>query len=463
MEVNNLLHNVVGPPFGTGFVNVPHAFAVNPANLNFDPRAGLAWDVFGDHKTSVRAGFGIFHDVYQTYTFGSAYKSNPPFLTENQFFTGGDPNFPTPFVGGGNPLLSQTTGLYYGTNTTPYSMEYSLSIQRELPWNTLLTVGYNGTSGVHLLAFHDFNAPGQTILPNGTMSFVTPNPAKLTSFGQPCAVQSATCVPALVQNARPDLSFGSLDMTDPTSHSSYDALQVALQHKVATNLVFQLSYTYSHCIDSAYTYGGLGFNNGTSAITNPYNWAADRGNCGFDLRHNISANIVYILPFKGNKLKEGWELTAIQAYHTGVPFSLSQGDQADLGNNFDSQRPSYVAGCNPYAGQTVQQWYNPACFVASPYGTIGNLGRNNLVGPGYLDTDFGVLKDTKINERFTVQFRAELFNIFNHANFSVPSLGVFNAGGFQTNYAATPGLTAGQITSIVGNARQTQFSLKLLF
>ncbi len=97
---------------------------------------------------------------FQTYTFSSAYLTNPPYLTENQFFfTGPDPNFPTPFVGGGIPLLSNTNGTYYGIHTTPYSLEYTLSVQRQLPGNTLLTVGYQGTRGVHLLAFHDFNAP----------------------------------------------------------------------------------------------------------------------------------------------------------------------------------------------------------------------------------------------------------------------------------------------------------------
>ncbi len=447
VEVNNKLHNVVGPPFGTGFVSVPHAFATNPANMNFDPRVGLAWDVFGDHKTSLRAGFGIFHDVYQTYTFGSAYKSNPPFLTENQFFTAGDPNFPTPFVGGGVPLLSQTTGVYYGTNTTPYSMEYSLSLQRELPWSTLLTVGYVGTRGVHLLAFHDFNAP-QPIINNGVMTFVHPDPVKPG---------------VLDQNPRPYPAFGALDMTDPTSYSSYNALQVAVEHKLSADLVFQFSYTYSHCIDSAYTFGGLGGNNGTSAITNPYFWNNDRGNCSFDLRQNLSANLVYVLPFKGNRVKEGWQLTAIQAWHTGVPFSINEGDQAFLGNNFDSERPNLVPGCNVYANQSVSAWYNPACFTASPYGTLGNLGRNNIIGPGYVDTDFGVLKNTRINERFSLQFRAELFNIFNHANFGLPLGGAFTGGSINTGYQATPNATANRITTIVGNARQTQFSLKLLF
>ena len=453
IEIHNAFFNAVGPPFGTGFQNVPNAYVHNPADFNFDPRVGLAWDVFGDHKTSVRAGFGIFHDVFQTYTFSSAYTSNPPYLTENQFFPAGDPNWPTPFVGGGGtPLLSQTNGTYYGTHTTPYTIEYTATIQRQLWNNTLLSVGYVGSQGVHLLAFHDFNAPLPTIN-NGVMSFVHPSPADPS---------------LLVQNPRSDPNFGALDMTDTTSHSHYNGLQVGLEHRLSSNLVFQFSYTWSHCIDSAYTYGGLGFNNGTSAITNPWAWNSDIGNCAYDLRHVISGNVVYQLPFKGNRFKEGWQITGIQAWHTGVPFSISEGDQADLGNNFDSERPNYVAGCNVYANQSVHQWINPACFTPSAYGTVGNLGRNVLVGPGFVNTDFALLKNTKITEKINLQFRAEFFNIFNHPNFNVPGSGFFNAGSFLTNYQATLSPTAGQITSLVGTAvtgaaRQTQFSLKLLF
>jgi outer membrane receptor protein involved in Fe transport len=453
VETHNKFYNVVGPPFGTGYQNVPNAYVSNPSLHNIDPRIGLAWDVFGDHKTSLRAGFGIFHDVFQTYTFSSAYLTNPPYNTTNQFFFNGDPSWPVPFVGGGAPLLSQTNGTYYGIHTTPYSLEYTLTLQRELPKNTLLSVGYTGTRGVHLLAFHDFNAPVPTIQ-NGVYTFVHPDP---TVPGQ------------LDQNPRPDPVFGALDMTDTTSYSTYNAMLISLQHRLSSNLVFQFSYTWSHCIDSAYTYGGLGFNNTSSANTNPYNWANDKGTCSYDLRHVISGNVVYLLPFKGNRLKEGWQFTAIQAWHTGVPFSLGEGDQADLGNNFDNPRPSVVGGCNVYANQSVNQWYNPACFVASPYGTIGNMGRNALIGPGYVDTDIGIMKDTKINERLRLQFRAELFNVFNHPNFSFPSTSAFSAGSIFSNYQATPNPTAGQITSLVGGggltniARQTQFSLKLLF
>jgi len=456
IEIHNNFFNAVGPPFGTGFQNVPHAFASNPSNKNFDPRVGLAWDVFGDHKTALRAGFGIFHDTLQTYTFSSAYLTNPPYLTENQVFTNGDPNWPTPFVGGGTPLLSNTNGTYYGIHTTPYTLQYTLSVQRQLPGNTLLTVGYEGTRGVHLLAFHDFNAPVPTI-ENGVYTFVHPSP---TTPGQ------------LLANPSPDPNFGSLDMLDTTSYSAYNALQVGVSHRASSNLVFQFSYTYSHCIDNSFAYAGLGANNVTSANTNPYDWAVDKGNCSFDLRHNISANAVYAFPFKGNRLVEGWQITGIETWHTGVPFSLGEGAQPYLNNNFDTPRPNYVAGCDVYANQSVHQWYNPACFAPSPYGTLGNLGRNNLVGPGFVETDLGVMKETRITERVSLQFRAELFNIFNHPNFNIPATAVVSAGAFNAatrSYQFTNASTAGQITTLVGSgglsnvARQTQFSLKLIF
>lgn len=453
IEKYNDYYNVVGPPFGSNYVNVPHAYAVNPSDHNFDPRVGLAWDVFGDHKTSLRAGFGIFHDVFQTYTFSSAYTSNPPFETVLDIYPFGYPCFPTPFaaacaadtVGGG---LSQTNGTYYGTNTTPYAMEWNLNIQRELFKNTLLTVGYVGTRGLHLLAFHDFNPPTYTLDQNGVMHFATPQG---------------------VQNPRIDPDFGSLDMTDTTSSSNYNALEVSVEHKLSANFVMQFSYTWSHCLDYAYTYAGLGFNNQSSAVTNPYDYNSDYGNCSYDLRQDINASVVYMLPFRGNRWKEGWQINGIQSWHTGVPFALSEGDQADLGNSFDTERPNEIAGCNVYANQSPNQWYNPACFFPSEYGTIGDEGRNNLVGPGMVETDIGIVKNTRINERFSLEFRGEVFNVFNHPNFAVPNLTAFNAGSFTTGFAATPNSTAGQITSLVGSgginsvARQTQFSLKLIF
>jgi hypothetical protein len=467
IEIHNLFYNVVGPPFGDSFVNVPHAYQNNPANKNFDPRAGLAWDVFGDHKTSLRAGFGIFHDPYTTYDFSSAYASTPPYDTEIQLFFTPDPNWPKPFVGAAIPSLSQGTGTYYGTNTTPYSLEYTLSIQRDLGWNNLLTVGYQGTRGVHLLAFHDYNPPGDTII-NGVDYLATNN-------GAPCGLTGPCTV-----NPRASPALGSQDLIAPTSYSSYNALQVGLTHRASANLVYQFSYTWSHCIDDSYAYAGLGGNNVTSSITNPYDWNADKGNCGYDIRHNITGNAVYMLPFKGNRWVEGWQLSGITSWRSGIPFSLGEGDQMDTGNFFDSERPNYspnAPGCNGniYANQSPSNWFNEACFTPSQYGTAGNLGRNVLRGPGYAETDVSLTKMTRINERFTLQLRGELFNIFNHPNFSAPASTIINAGqgcGPTTTYSATSPCyvpTGAAITSLVGSggipdvARQAQFSAKLTF
>jgi hypothetical protein len=462
VEIHNLFYNVVGPPFQPNFVNVPHAYQNNPADKNFDPRVGLAWDVFGDHKTSLRAGFGIFHDPYTTYDFSSSYVSAPPYTSESQIFFGPDPNWPKPFVGSAIPSFSQTTGTYYGTNTTPYSLEYTLSIQRELPWNNLLTVGYQGTRGVHLLAFHDFNSPEATVI--GGVDYLA------TDNGAPCTV-GGPCT----QNPRPVPALGTQDLLAPTSYSAYNALQVGLTHRASSNLVYQFSYTWSHCIDGSYAYAGAGENNVTSSITNPYDWNADKGPCGFDVRHNITANAVYMLPFKGNRWKEGWQVSAITSWRTGVPLSLGEGDQMDTGNTFDSERPNYVAGCNVYANQSPSHWFNEACFTPSTYGTVGDLGRNALVGPGYAETDISVTKITKINERTTLQLRGEIFNIFNHPNFLTPSGTIINAGtscGPTSTPANSPSCynpTGATITSLAGSggipdvARQTQFSAKLTF
>jgi len=473
IETHNLFYNVAasptqaGPPFAPTFINVPHAYATNPSNKNFDPRVGLAWDIFGDHKTSLRAGFGIFHDPLTTYDFSSAYVSSPPFNTTDQFFFGPDTAWPTPFKGAAVPSLSQITGTYYGTNTTPYSLEYTATIQRELPFGNVLSVGYQGTRGIHLLAFHDFNSPEDTRI-NGVDYLATNN-------GQPCTV-GGPCT----QNPRPVPALSSQDLLAPTSYSSYNALTVGLTHRASSNLVYQFSYTYSHCIDSAYSYGGLGFNNVTSSITNPYNWNADRGNCSFDLRQVISANAVYVLPFKGNRWKEGWQFSVLTSFHTGVPFSLGEGDQMDTGNGFDSERPNYspnAPGCNNnlYANQNPNQWFNEACFTPSTYGSAGNLGRNVLVGPNYAETDIGVTKITRINERMTLTLKGEIFNIANHPNFAPPAASIINAGnscGPTSYYSTAPSCFVQQgsaITSTVGSgglpdvARQTQFSAKITF
>ncbi len=435
IEQHDNFNNVVNPPYGAGYTHVKHALGTNPSLWNLDPRLGFAYDVFGDHKTSLRGGFGIMHDPYQTYVYFSGYVGSPPFNSLNQ----SNPSFPIPFQGSGvtQPLPSLTFGTDYNIHTTPYQIQWNLNLQREIGRNTVVTAAYVGSRGVHLLAFRDFNPPVPTTDASGVLHFGT----------------------GTTSNPRINPNFGTLVLTNPSSSSRYNSVQTSVNHRLTNGFQANFSYTFSRCVDGAYTYGGLGGNNGTSSWTNPYNGSVDKGLCSFDIRHNLTLSALYRLPFRGNRFVEGWQVTGVEAYRTGVPFSITAGfDRGLLANNFSTPRPNYIAGCDIKGGQSRIHWFNPACFALEPAGTLGNAGRNIGTAPGYTTVDFAVLKDIKIIESVNVQFRAELFNILNHTNFGIPALGAFTSAGG----GAVAG-NAGTITTIVGTSRQIQFGLKVLF
>jgi outer membrane receptor protein involved in Fe transport len=437
IEVHDVLNNIVDVLHDKSYTHVPHAFKSNPAKYNFDPRVGFAYDIFGDHKTSLRGGFGLFHNPYQTYVMFSGYVGSPPFNSLNQ----SNPSFPIPFQGAGvsAPLPSLTFGTKYDIGTTPYQMQWNMNVQREIYRDTVLTVGYVGSRGVHLLSFKDFNPPQVTVDSNGVQHF------------------GSVVNGVAVSNPRLNPNFGSMNLSHPSSTSRYNAMQASLNSRLSRDVQTYISYTWSHCTDFAYTYGGLGGNNGTSTWFNPYDGSRDHGNCSYDITHNLTVNAVYRLPFRGNRLVEGWQISGIESWHTGVPFTPVVGfDRALLANNFTGSLPNVVSGCDPYANQSRIRWFNAACYTLPAVGTIGNAGRNTLRAPGYTALDMNVAKDTKLTEGISMQFRAEFFNILNHTNFNVPAQGIFNtSGGINANQ--------GTITSIIGTSRQIQFGLKLLF
>ncbi len=184
----------------------------------------------------------------------------------------------------------------------------------------------------------------------------------------------------------------------------------------------------------------------------------DKGPCYFNATSNLRINGLYTIPLHGNQFVEGWQLSGIVTQSTGLPFSVYDGAD-DVGySSSGNPRPNYNLGCNVQTG-LVTEWFNPACFSIQTPGTLGNLGRDTVVGPGLAQLDFALIKDTKVRENLRVQFRAEAYNLFNHPQFGQPGNSVFSSIKGVANAAA------GVITSIAPNSsgRQIQLGLKILF
>lgn len=408
-------------------------FPSNPSVKNFDPRVGFAWDLFKDHKTSIRAGAGVFHDPLQVRNYHPAYLFAGPFQTGLELCVPGGPpcSYPVPFAGITIPLPIIGEALEYNPGTTPFVLQYNFGVQREIFHNTVLTVSYVGSRGYNLLVQNDLNPEIPTIV-NGQDTF---------PLGSP----------------RENPNLGGIAFNVPDGSSWYNSLQVYLTHNFGKNLQFQASYTYSKSIDyGSVSYGLESEASDQQAQSDPYDLARDKGVSDFDVRHNLVANSTYTLPFRGNALVEGWRFGGILTARSGGPFSIQDGlDQANLndGAGQPGERPDVVPGVStvPAGGRNVHGlWFNPAAFTLQPFGTLGDLGRNTLFGPKFVNLDFSLSKVTRIRENMNIEFRAEAFNIFNHPNFGLP----------------VPILTAptfGEILGTVGTARQLQLALKFNF
>jgi hypothetical protein len=504
------LFTLLNPPYGNGgFSPVNHVFQTSPNRKNIDPRVGLAWAPFGDQKTSIRAGFGIFHDPVAPRTYASAYYFDPPFNYHQ--FPNGTMSFPNAFFGLAAPLPPQDQptecatnnvlnnsigctslgdGVPFSTNLAPYEEQWNLNIQRELGRGTILTVGYVGSRGVHLFVQENLNPSlTNTAAAPGCDGVVTA--ACATPTGSPCTPTLANAnlsscyfgafvgAPFTIGAVQPLLprvndNYGPLNEAVNRGSSNYNSLQVSLVRQAARGITMQLSYTYSHCLDNGS--GTYGLEEGATGLLDPYDPRYDYGDCNFDLRHNFVGNVIYQLPLHGNRLVEGWQLSGIFTAQTGSPFSISDGfDQAGLFNNVAATRPDVTPGCNPYVRKRVAvpgvaylepDWISSSCFTLEPIGTLGNARRDSLFGPRFINLDLAVLKNTKITERVSAQFRAEFFNIANRTDFIAPNASLYFAalalpGGVEAPIASpTYGLIAATAPS---SQREIQFALKLLF
>jgi hypothetical protein len=465
--------NLVTAPAGS-FVPTTQGTARNPSLMNFDPRVGVAWDPFANHKTSIRAGFGVFHSVL--YSRDTNHWLQPPFLTVTQTTTStlnGAPaaiQFPFPWTNVAahsgtfiptDGSLSCTNCDYYQRSSTPYQMQWNFNIQREVMANTVATLGYIGSHNIHLPAQKDFNYPNPFIGPSGRPTF---------------GVYSATAN-AVVANQRLNPAYAYLQMMDALADSNYHAMQASLNRRFSAGWQTQISYTFSKSIDDASGAYGL---DGGGATYNPISVSSDRGLSNFSRKHNFRVSAIYAVPFKAKGLLgqaiNGWQVTSGYTYLSGAPFSvgtIANRVHNSLGAN--AARPDAVAGCDLYTGyRTINQWFNPNCFTPEPVGTYGNAGRDTIIGPNLWNMDSSLTKDwkvTKIAEQFTLQFRAEAFNILNHASFQNPAAAqaaVFNAAlssAVATNPLAGTSLngSAGRLQSTNSDPRQIQLALKITF
>jgi hypothetical protein len=443
VEKHNLLYNLINPATDTGFTHVPHAFARNITKWNFEPRVGFAWDVFGNGKTAVRGGFGAFADMPLEMQVIIAYLFNPPVYNVTEILF---PTIPDPFGSGttvGLPGGGQQTS--YNPKMNDYIMEYNLNVQHEVFPHTVMTLGYVGSRANHLFIGQETNPCLPTrVLPDGTI-FRDPT--------QPCTPTNPN-----LSNIVDRFAVGT---------SNYNSLQVALDRGFGRNIQFRTAYTYSKCLDygSYYTGNDSIGPNGQTAGLQAGNLAntkrnIDYGPCDFDLRHNWTSNVIVKLPFHGNRLKEGWQLSLITAVHSGTPYSVYDGiDQANVGAGgaaANAERPDLVPGKskNPSSIRKTPLGvfgFDPTAFQLQTPGFFGNLGRNTLVAPGVRDIDFSLAKDTKITERTSAQLRLDIFNLANHTNFGFP------------NASLAAGAAEGQITSTATTSRQLQLSAKFIF
>jgi len=447
----------------------------NPALKDFAPRIGVAWDPFKNGKTSVRAGFGIFYDqlLPKYYVFSGSL--NPPFTTRTSRIA--KPGAPIPFPNAvqGFPLNAPVCGLPGGpTGSCPppnikanlqtvnydlqpsYMMQYNLSLQRALPGNWDVTLGYAGSHGLHLIRVADANLAPYIVNAQGRTEFIGDGTTKTPKSINLCCRRNAT--------------FGGVTQRETDAQSFYNALQAGVTKQLSHGLRAQLSYTFSRSIDESSGINSQDFDNTTQYSINFFDRKADRGLSSFSVKHVLVANWSYEVPFGSSRtglasvLVKGWQLNNIVTAQSGTPFEVRLGhNQSGNLNTIDfsiHERPDIRAGFsnNPVTGDP-KRWFDANAFVLQPVNTIGNLGRNTLIGPNLVSCDFSLFKRFSLGETKALHFRAEMFNIFNHPNFGVPNSA--NRTALLPNGAVNP--SAGAILSTVTTSRQIQFGLKLTF
>ncbi len=455
--------------------NLGSPYFSNPTLKDVAPRIGLAYAPFGNGKTAIHAGYGIYDSLPLDYLFEGLTILSAPFYQSGSVSSGLTGLFPT----GGFGLLTPATFRYAYTPQHPqraYLQQYTLNVQHELPGDMIATLGYSGSHGTHLPYREDDINTVQPVaeLPGGFYAF--PALYSTTSY-------------AKITNSRLNPNVGQISAMIPEGFLIYNAMQASMLKRLSHHYQYQVSYTWQKGIDdgSSSTFGDTFFNSVSSL---PY-FARDRriAVSDYNIQNNIIFNYLILLPDAPRKWGEagwflnGWQQGSIFQASTGLPITPQiSGDPLGLNSSDTFDFPNRNYNCNPinklgYSVNPGRSYLKTSCFsyplATAGYNPIlGNSGRNSIMGPGYQDFDFSLIKNTmvpRLGETFNVQFRAELFNLFNRVNYSNPvkaQTQIFGQAAAPTAANPTPqpgpAGSAGALTT-AGSSRQTQVALKIIF